>query len=87
MRQAEVDNLVAAARAKGRSDVDDLDVCCFLGAKEILRDSQLTKHHAAAKQVVNEFVTWMETGQKWNSFARFLIPVEFFETDEEKGLA
>ena len=84
MRQSEVDNLVAIAHAKGRSDIDDLACCCFLGAKEILRDSRSVQYHEHATKVVNEFLHWMETGQRWTSWERFLIPVEYVLTEEER---
>lgn len=77
MRQADVDAVVASARARGRS-IDDYHAAVFVGAREILAKEPDNK---AAAEVVSNFTKFLATGIETPSFAQFALPLP--ETEEE----
>jgi hypothetical protein len=78
LKNADVVRVIANAAARGRR-VSDCDACAFLGAKEILAKDA---GNVNALAVVQNFMTFLETGVKPNSFAQFMLG-DVFDTDEE----
>ena len=79
MTNFEVDNLLRIARER------DFDICrddarSFLAAKKLLQDDP---SNAIAKEVVTNFLQWMNTGIENVSFAPSMLPMELIHTDEE----
>jgi hypothetical protein len=81
MRNVDVDNMLRIAGEKGRTDIEQFDVKSFLAAKAILQEEP---SHEVAKTIVNNFLTWLDTGNRTITFLEFTIPEELTLTEEEE---